>query len=125
MDEAGGNIDTVQIETVNRDNICSYIEEDWAPNVWSWKRVGNQIVPNGETPKLKANLKCPKDKVINHVEFASFGNPDGVCGLYLLGNCTSPNSLPIIEQVNITMYISTFSCKLSTISLSFWLNIRR
>ncbi|XP_057517906.1 beta-galactosidase 13-like [Amaranthus tricolor] len=98
MDEAGGNIDTVQIETVNRDNICSYIEEDWAPNVWSWKRVGNQIVPNGETPKLKANLKCPKDKVINHVEFASFGNPDGVCGLYLLGNCTSPNSLPIIEQ---------------------------
>ncbi|XP_048492479.1 beta-galactosidase 14 [Beta vulgaris subsp. vulgaris] len=98
FDEAGGDINTVQIETVNRDSICSIIDEDWPADVWSWKRKGNEIVPEGDTPQVKASLKCPKDKVINRVEFASFGNPIGVCGFYLLGNCTSPNSVKIVEQ---------------------------
>jgi len=98
FDEAGGNIDTVQIETVNRDSVCSFIEEDWPADVWSWKRNGNEIVPAGDTPQLKASLKCPKDKVINRVEFASFGNPKGVCGYFLLGDCNSPNTVKVVEQ---------------------------
>lgn len=104
FDEAGGNINTVQIETVNRDSVCSIINEDWPADVWSWKRNtgNNQIVPvaEGDNPQLKASLKCPKDKVINRVEFASFGNPIGVCGYFLLGNCNSPNTVKIVEQVN-------------------------
>lgn len=103
FDEAGGDINTVQIETVNRDSICSIIDEDWPADVWSWKRKGNEIVPEGDTPQVKASLKCPKDKVINRVEFASFGNPIGVCGFYLLGNCTSPNSVKIVEQVTFNL----------------------
>ncbi|KAL2937117.1 Beta-galactosidase 14 [Bienertia sinuspersici] len=97
LDEAGGNIDTVQIETVNRDSICTRISEDWPADVWSWKRKGNEIVADGD-PQLKATLKCPNDKVINRIEFASFGNPIGVCGLFILGNCTSPNSVKVVEQ---------------------------
>ncbi|KAK9690765.1 hypothetical protein RND81_09G152800 [Saponaria officinalis] len=99
LDEAGGNIDTVQIETVNRDSICSYISEIMPASVWEWKRKDKQIVPlAGGTPQPKAQLKCPKDKVVTKVEFASFGNPYGVCGYYIPGNCTAPNSQQIVEQ---------------------------
>ncbi|KAL9244854.1 hypothetical protein vseg_018575 [Gypsophila vaccaria] len=99
LDEAGGDIDTVQIETVNRDSICSYISEDMPPNVRVWKRKGKEIVVrDGETTQPKAQLKCPDDKVVTKVEFASFGNPYGVCGYYLLGNCTVPSTQSIVEQ---------------------------
>lgn len=109
LDEAGGNIDTVQIETVNRDSVCSYIGEDWPADVWSWKRNGSDIVPQGDTPTLKASLECPKDKVINRIEFASFGNPIGVCGYFLLGNCNSPNTVKVVEQV-INLKASYWRC---------------
>ncbi|KAL2937121.1 Beta-galactosidase 14 [Bienertia sinuspersici] len=101
FDEAGGNIDTVQIETVNRDVVCSYITEDMPPSVMSWKRDAHDaiVTVGDEEPKTKAILKCPKHKVISHVEFASFGNSRGVCGFFLLGTCNSPNTQKIVEQV--------------------------
>ncbi|KAH9622550.1 hypothetical protein KSS87_020073 [Heliosperma pusillum] len=99
IDEAGGDIDTVQIETVNRDSICSYISENMPANVMAWKRKGAKIVPAGdEKPQPKAKLKCPKDKVVTKVEFASFGNPYGVCGYFIPGNCTVPSSQSVVEQ---------------------------
>ncbi|KAK9690766.1 hypothetical protein RND81_09G152900 [Saponaria officinalis] len=98
FDEAGGNIDTVQIETVNRDVICSYVSEDMPASVYAWKRDNRDILSVVEDAQPKASLKCPKDKVISHVDFASFGNPYGVCGYYLLGNCTSPNTQKIVEE---------------------------
>lgn len=101
FDEAGGNIDTVQIETVNRDVICSLISEDMPPSVMSWKRDAHDIRAVAEEPKTEATLRCPKNKVISRVEFASFGNPYGVCGFFLLGTCNSPNSQKIVEQASI------------------------
>ncbi|XP_056698961.1 beta-galactosidase 13 isoform X2 [Spinacia oleracea] len=98
FDEAGGDIDTVQIETANRDVICSYISEDMPPSVTSWKRDAHDILAVVDDLKVKASLKCPKNKVISHVDFASFGNPYGVCGFFILGTCNSPNSQKIVEQ---------------------------
>ncbi|KAL9244855.1 hypothetical protein vseg_018576 [Gypsophila vaccaria] len=98
FDEAGGNIDTVQIETVNRNTICSNVYENMTASVYSWKREDNDRISLVDDAQPKASLKCPKDKVITHVDFASFGNSYGVCGYFLLGNCTSPNSQKIVEE---------------------------
>lgn len=48
-----------------------------------------------------ARLICPDSKIIQAVEFASFGDPYGVCGTYALGKCNAPNALKIAQQVNI------------------------
>ncbi|KAL9238396.1 hypothetical protein vseg_012824 [Gypsophila vaccaria] len=98
FDEAGGNIDTVQIETVNRDTICSYVGEDMPSSVYGWKRDNGEILSIVEEDHPKATLECPKGKTISHVDFASFGNPFGACGYYILGNCTSPHSQKIVEE---------------------------
>ncbi|CAO2815605.1 unnamed protein product [Amaranthus hypochondriacus] len=98
FDEDGGNIDTVQIETVTRDVICSMVGEDFPPHVLSWVRDPRDIIIPVEEPRPKATVKCPKDKIISKVDFASFGNARGACGFYMLGNCTAPNSLKVAEQ---------------------------
>jgi len=98
LDEAGGDIDTVQVDTVNRNVICSVMAEDWLPSVWSWRRINGVIKPVTENLKPQASLRCPMGMTIVKVDFASFGNPIGVCGLYLLGNCTSPNTVKVVEE---------------------------
>lgn len=105
FDEDGGNIDTVQIETVTRDVICSMVGEDFPPHVLSWVRDPRDIIIPVEEPRPKATVKCPKDKIISKVDFASFGNARGACGFYMLGNCTAPNSLKVAEQVTIVVLV--------------------
>lgn len=48
-----------------------------------------------------AHLNCPGNKVIKAIEFASFGDPYGVCGTFAIGECNAPNALQIAEQVNL------------------------
>ncbi|KAM7479444.1 hypothetical protein LguiA_027657 [Lonicera macranthoides] len=98
FEETGGKINEVQVQTVNRDTICSYITELHPPSVKSWERTQNQFKPVVEDVKSGAQLTCPEGKVISVVEFASFGDPLGVCGTYMLGTCNSPNSMKVVEQ---------------------------
>lgn len=99
FEETGGKINEVQVQIVNRDTICSYITELHPPSVKSWERTQNQFKPVVEDVKSGAQLTCPEGKVISVVEFASFGDPLGVCGTYMLGTCNSPNSMKVVEQV--------------------------
>ncbi|KAE8709245.1 Beta-galactosidase 14 isoform 2 [Hibiscus syriacus] len=46
----------------------------------------------------RVELTCPNQKLIVNVEFASFGDPFGSCGNYILGNCTSPVSKQVAEK---------------------------
>ncbi|MCE0482336.1 beta-galactosidase [Datura stramonium] len=60
---------------------------------------GNNFNVIVEDLKEGAQLECPeKNQVIKQVEFASYGNPDGACGNLYLGNCTSPNSLKVVQN---------------------------
>ncbi|XP_027902823.1 beta-galactosidase 13-like [Vigna unguiculata] len=88
----------VEILNVNRDTICSFIAESDPPNVNSWvSRRGNfhPIVPYLGP---QASLMCPPGKKIMTVEFASFGNPSGYCGEYILGTCNAAATKQIVEQ---------------------------
>lgn len=97
FEEIGGNPGGIEIQTGNRDTICSFIDETHPPYVGSWERKESEIKAVSE-PKSAARLKCPEAKVIVSVQFASFGDPFGVCGSYSVGQCTSPNSKSVVEK---------------------------
>ncbi|XP_056164652.1 beta-galactosidase 13-like [Syzygium oleosum] len=98
LDEEGGNPQSIEILTVDRDTICSFISENHPPNVKSWARKNSHIRPVANAAKPTANLKCSNHKKIIAIEFASFGDPYGSCGTFSLGKCTSSISKKVVEQ---------------------------
>ncbi|XP_030524028.2 beta-galactosidase 13-like [Rhodamnia argentea] len=98
LEEIGGNPEGVQILTVNRDVVCSFISESNPATVKSWKRNGGLIQNIADDVKPRAHLQCAEDKKIVQVEFASYGNPFGSCGSYSLGNCSAAESQKVVEQ---------------------------
>lgn len=87
----------IEIVTVNRDTICSYIHEGAPPPVSNWEIKGGVFRQIGDG-KTAATLKCPNHKTMMKVEFASFGSPIGACGNFILGNCTSSISQQVVEK---------------------------
>ncbi|KAL8106260.1 hypothetical protein AgCh_029881 [Apium graveolens] len=75
-----------------------HIPRATSPSVHSYERKSNQLRLLDDGLKEGAQLHCPAGKVVEKVEFASFGDPIGACGLYSLGNCHSPISQQVIEQ---------------------------
>ncbi|KAL5129884.1 Beta-galactosidase 13 [Glycine soja] len=98
FEEEIANPEKVEILTVDRDTICSFITENHPPNVKSWavKSEKFQALSNNLVPT--ATLKCPNRRTIKAVEFASFGDPAGVCGAYTLGKCNAPSTKQIVEK---------------------------
>ncbi|KAL5561196.1 hypothetical protein UlMin_030943 [Ulmus minor] len=97
LEEEEANPKEIEILTVNRDTICSFITEYAPPHVKSWAREESNIRAVVDLQPA-ANLKCPNHKKIVAIEFASFGDPVGVCGNYFLGKCDSPATKQIVEQ---------------------------
>ncbi|KAG2397979.1 Beta-galactosidase 13 [Vigna angularis] len=92
----------IEIQTVDRDTICSIITENHPPNVNSWASKGGKFQTVVENPKPTATVTCPTYKTIKTVEFASFGDPTGVCGEFVMGKCDASATKQIIEQANLS-----------------------
>ncbi|KAL4569678.1 hypothetical protein LXL04_025320 [Taraxacum kok-saghyz] len=107
-EESGGSIDGVVINTVNRDIICSFMYEDYPPNLDTWKYDGSVLKSLVESPKPEAQLRCDPDKFIKEIQFVSFGNPWGSCGTYIQGTCQSP----IAKQVVTKACLGKNSCRI-------------
>lgn len=99
FEEEHANPEKIEFLLVNRDIICSYITEYDPPHVRSWARKDDRIKTVVDDVRPAAHLKCPNHKKFIKVEFASFGDPYGACGGFVLGNCTSPLSKQIVEEV--------------------------
>ncbi|KAL6191250.1 hypothetical protein ACLB2K_037641 [Fragaria x ananassa] len=98
LEEEPAKPSSIDIVTVNRDTICSFITEYHPPNVKSWARQNSVFRPVLDVVRTSAELKCPNYKKVVAVEFASFGDPTGSCGSYTLGKCSSPVSKEVVEQ---------------------------
>ncbi|CAL5402278.1 unnamed protein product [Camellia sinensis] len=98
IEETGGDPEGMEIVTVNRDTICSFISEYHPPTVNSWKKDGEKVQAVVDEFQSEAKITCPDGKTVKVVDFASFGDPFGACGSYGEGNCTSPNSKKIVEE---------------------------
>jgi hypothetical protein len=99
LEEEEASPEKIEILTVNRDTICSYVTEYHPPNVRSWERKNKKFTPVADDAKPAARLKCPNKKKIVAVQFASFGDPSGTCGNFAVGTCDSPISKQVVEQV--------------------------
>lgn len=98
-EEPATSIENIEIMTVNRDTICSYITELYPPSVKSWARKDSKINTVVDLVKPAAHLKCPNNKVVAAVEFASFGDePDGACGMFAPPKCTSLAAKEVVEK---------------------------
>ncbi|CAA0807743.1 Beta-galactosidase 13 [Striga hermonthica] len=98
FEETGGNPEKMEIVTVNRDTICSVITEYHHPHVKTWERKNNEF-RNITDPIKAAYLTCPDHKVIDKVEFASFGNSDNACGSFKPGPCDSTAVHDLVEKL--------------------------
>ncbi|KAK7283549.1 hypothetical protein RIF29_13131 [Crotalaria pallida] len=114
LEEESANPGKIEIQTVDRDVICSFITENHPPNVYSFASKDMRFHSAVETPEPSANLKCPNFKKIKAVEFASYGNPSGTCGNYALGNCNVAAAKNIVEQ----QCLGKNSCSVTLESLS-------
>ena len=99
LEEEKANPKEIEIMTVNRDVICSYISEYSPPHVKSWARQDSHIRAVVDILEPAAHLKCPNHKKIDSVQFASFGDPIGSCGNFTLGECNLHSTKAIVEKV--------------------------
>lgn len=113
FEEVGGIPHDITILTVNRDTICSLLSEITPPSVRSWERKDNQLRPVVEDMKVGARLICPDGKVMEKVEFASFGDPIGACGMFSQGKCHATNSHKVVEEVRLQICARLFAHKCS------------
>ncbi|CAI8616832.1 unnamed protein product [Vicia faba] len=98
LEEDIAHPENVEIVRVNRDTICSYITENHPPNIKSWSSKNQKLTPVSPNLTPAAVLKCPNQKAIKAVEFASFGDALGFCGEFIMGSCHAPSSKKIVEQ---------------------------
>ncbi|CAN6485277.1 unnamed protein product [Victoria cruziana] len=99
FEETGGDPYKINVETAARDIICSFVSEGHPPHVKSWERKESQIRAIAtEDLKPMINLKCDNHKIIQSIDFVSFGNPLGICGNFTLGDCDAPSSRSVVEK---------------------------
>ncbi|WCJ39872.1 beta-galactosidase 11 [Euphorbia peplus] len=98
MEEEGAHPSEIEILTVNRDTICSFVTENHPPNVKSFARKNSKFISVDDNLKPAAHLICPEKKKISAIQFASFGDPLGACGNYALGTCNAPSAKQVAEQ---------------------------
>ncbi|KAE8719129.1 Beta-galactosidase 11 [Hibiscus syriacus] len=99
FEEEQGSPKEVYISTANRDLTCSVVSELHPPSPRLFENKGGVIRPLVNDLKPKAELKCPDQKVISVVEFASFGDPFGSCAAFVQGNCTAPATKQVVEKL--------------------------
>ncbi|KAJ8490304.1 hypothetical protein OPV22_012025 [Ensete ventricosum] len=98
FEEHGGKPEDIQIMLVKRDDICTVVSDLHPANVRSWSRKNSQIQSVDDDAKPEARLKCTGKKVIQSIDFASFGNPDGMCGNFTVGSCHTPQAKAVAEK---------------------------
>ncbi|ONM23190.1 Beta-galactosidase 11 [Zea mays] len=128
FEEEMGKPDGILVQTVTRDDICLFISEHNPGQIKTWDTDGDKIKLIAEDHSRRGTLTCPPEKTIQEVVFASFGNPDGMCGNFTVGTCHTPNAKQIVEKeclgkpscmlpVDHTVYGADINCQSTTATL--------
>uniref|UniRef100_A0ACD5XZP6 Uncharacterized protein n=1 Tax=Avena sativa TaxID=4498 RepID=A0ACD5XZP6_AVESA len=137
FEEEIGKPDGILIQTVRRDDICTFISEHNPAQIKTWDtEAGGQIKLIAEDHSARGILTCPPMKKIQEVVFASFGNPVGSCGNFTAGTCHTPNAKSIVEKecigkkscvlpVNHKVYGADINCPTTTATLAVQVTCHR
>ncbi|KXG36088.1 beta-galactosidase 12 [Sorghum bicolor] len=135
FEEEMGKPDGILVQTVTRDDICLLISEHNPGQIKTWDTDGVKIKLIAEDHSVRGTLMCPPEKIIQEVVFASFGNPDGMCGNFTVGTCHTPNAKQIVEKeclgkpscmlpVDHTVYGADINCQSTTGTLGVQVRCR-
>ncbi|KAK2390495.1 beta-galactosidase [Trifolium repens] len=89
-------------------SVCSHVSESHPPPVDTWNSDTDSVRKLG--PVL--SLECPHpNQVISSIKFASFGTPQGTCGNFNHGQCSSNMALSIVHKA----CIGSSSCSIGSL----------
>ncbi|XP_020214604.1 beta-galactosidase 8 [Cajanus cajan] len=112
FEENGGNPTPISFATKQIESLCSHVSESHPPPVDSWDsdtKSGRKVGP-------VLSLECPyPNQVISSIKFASFGTPQGTCGNFKHGRCTSNKALSIVHKA----CIGSSNCRIEVSINSF------
>uniref|UniRef100_K3ZQT2 Beta-galactosidase n=1 Tax=Setaria italica TaxID=4555 RepID=K3ZQT2_SETIT len=128
FEEEMGKPDGILVQTVTRDDICVLLSEHNPAQIKTWDTDGDKIKLIAEDHSTRGTLSCPPKKTIQEVVFASFGNPEGMCGNFTVGTCHTPNAKQVVEKeclgkpscvlpVEHTLYGADINCPSTTATL--------
>ncbi|KAF7805570.1 beta-galactosidase 8-like [Senna tora] len=95
FEEVGGDPTKITFVTRQIGSLCAHVSESHPPPLDLWNSDTKSRKKRG--PVL--SLQCPyPNQVISSIKFASFGTPQGACGNFSHGSCSSSTSLSILEK---------------------------
>jgi hypothetical protein len=96
FEESGGDPTKISFATKQIESVCSHVSESHPPPVDRW----NSDTDSGRKVGPVLSLECPyPNQVISSIKFASFGTPQGTCGNFNHGQCSSNMALSIVHKV--------------------------
>ncbi|ERN14823.1 beta-galactosidase 8 isoform X1 [Amborella trichopoda] len=94
LEELGGDPTKITIVTRTGQQICSHASESDIPPVDFWDK--NKLDFEAVSPEVR--ISCERGWQISSVDFASFGTPQGKCGLYSHGSCSAKDVLSLVRK---------------------------
>ncbi|CAM6098491.1 unnamed protein product [Calypogeia fissa] len=90
FEEIGGNITGISLKAL-APTLCSKVSESDPPS------QTHPTAASSRVPEL--HLDCGTGYRISKIEFASFGDPAGSCQKFYMGECQSPKSMEVVQQI--------------------------
>ena len=99
FEEMSGDPTQISFATRQVKSLCAHVSEFHPPPLDAWELY----LKMGQKSGPVLYLECPSNKLISKIKFASFGTPQGSCGSYAHGMCSSDRALAIVQQVRVTI----------------------
>ncbi|KAF3455018.1 hypothetical protein FNV43_RR05466 [Rhamnella rubrinervis] len=112
FEEMGGDPTQISFATRQIQSLCAKVSETHPLPVDMWN--SNSIAARRSGPTLSLNCPFPK-QVISSVKFASFGTPNGSCGSFNHGQCSSTGALSVVRKA----CIGSNSCSIGVSTNNF------
>lgn len=102
FEEVGGDPTKISFATKNSGSLCAHVSEMHPPQVISG--AYSEMTVGRQRPGPMVHLTCPgPDQIINEIKFASFGTPQGTCGSFSHGECSSTDAISVVQQACVGM----------------------
>ncbi|CAI9105117.1 OLC1v1003974C1 [Oldenlandia corymbosa var. corymbosa] len=97
FEQIGGDPTQISFATKQSGSLCSTVSESHPMPVDMWNTLDQDSSSEKAGPTL--SLECPHpNEVISSIKFASFGTPEGTCGSFSHGKCSSKKALSLIQK---------------------------
>ncbi|XAR59765.1 Beta-galactosidase [Bertholletia excelsa] len=95
FEEMGGDPTQISFATRQIRSLCSQVSESHPQPVELWSSDQN----TGRSPGPTLSLECPfPNQVISSISFASYGTPQGTCGSFTHGKCSSKKAFSVVQK---------------------------